>query len=162
MVGIPYDDLPAWRGVYPSEIFISQFEKVANGWRSGISDLQAAVERAPASHKSDVQAELRFAQVAANHFQAVANQAKFVLLRDRLADSSQKLSEEQKRQLRAEMRKVVQSEIALAREEFRLVQEDSRIGFEASNQYVFVPLDLAEKILNCRWILQQLATADSK
>jgi hypothetical protein len=36
-----------------------------------------------------------------------------------------------------------------------LTQEDSRIGFEASNQYVYVPLDLAEKIINCRWLLEQ-------
>ena len=27
---------------------------------------------------------------------------------------------------------------------------DSRIGFEASNQYYYVPLDLVEKVVNCR------------
>jgi hypothetical protein len=31
------------------------------------------------------------------------------------------------------------------------------IGFEASNQYFYVPLDLAEKAINCQWIADSLA-----
>jgi hypothetical protein len=159
MVGIPYDDLHAWRGIYPSAIFVSQFEKVADGWRSGIPNLKAAVEKSPADHKDDVQSELRFAQTALNHFQSTANQAKFVMARDQLAASlsqSQKLSAKETERLRGEIRKILESEIELARDEFRLTQSDSRIGFEASNQYVYVPFDLAEKIINCRWLLEQL------
>ena len=30
---------------------------------------------------------------------------------------------------------------------------DSRIGFEASNQYYYVPLDLVEKVINCHDLL---------
>jgi hypothetical protein len=154
-VGIPYDDLAGWRGIFSAEAFASQFEKTAQGWRLGIPDLKAAVQKAPATYRDDVRAELRFAQVAGNHFQAVANQTRFVLARDRLEEARERLSPAEKRALLAEIRRVVQFELDLAREEFRLVQEDSRIGFEASNQYVFVPIDLAEKIINCRWILQQ-------
>jgi len=33
------------------------------------------------------------------------------------------------------------------------LREDSRIGFEASNQYYYVPVDLMEKVLNCRDLL---------
>ena len=157
MVGIPYDDLNAWRGVYPPEVFASQFEKIAAGWQFGIYDLKAAVEKAPACHRDDVQSELRFAQVGADHFQSVANQTRFILARDRLADDSPKLSVEEQQRLRSEIRKILESEIELARREFRLVQEDSRIGFEASNQYVFVANDLAEKIINCRWLLDQFS-----
>ena len=127
MVGIPYDDLNGWRGVYPPDVFASQFEKVASGWQSGISDLKAAIKKAPAEHKNDVQAELRFAQIAADHFQSVANQTRFILARDRLADGSHKLSAEEQQRLRSEIRKILESEIALARREFRLVQEDSRM-----------------------------------
>jgi hypothetical protein len=32
---------------------------------------------------------------------------------------------------------------------------DSRIGFEASNQYNYVPVDLGEKVLNCRYLLEK-------
>ena len=38
MVGFPYDDLNAWRGPYPAEIFASQFEKVARGWLKGLAE----------------------------------------------------------------------------------------------------------------------------
>ena len=37
MTGIPYDDLKAWRGPYPAEVFAAQFEKVAQGWQLGHS-----------------------------------------------------------------------------------------------------------------------------
>jgi len=33
---------------------------------------------------------------------------------------------------------------------------DSRIGFEASNQYYYIPLDLAEKIVNCDQLLTRV------
>jgi hypothetical protein len=155
MVGIPYDDLEKWRGPYPVDVFGTQFAKVADGWRLGIPDLKTAVEKAPAEYKDEVKAELRFAQVAANHFQSVANQTRFVLARNRLNDASKSLSTEQRRQILSQIRSIVLSEIDLARQEFVLTQEDSRIGFEASNQYVYVPLDLAEKIINCRWLLEQ-------
>ena len=47
----------------------------------------------------------------------------------------------------------VDSEIALARQLLTLTREDSRIGFEPSCQYFYLPLDLVEKVVNCRWLL---------
>ena len=35
-----------------------------------------------------------------------------------------------------------------------MTKADSRIGFEASNQYYYLPLDLVEKVINCDYILQ--------
>jgi hypothetical protein len=46
----------------------------------------------------------------------------------------------------------------LARQLYALVREDSRIGFEPSCQYFYLPLDLVEKVVNCRWLLGQFAT----
>ena len=155
MTGIPYDDLRGWRGPYPSEVFATQFEKVARGWRSGLPLLQAAVAKAPPEQREDAMAELRFARVAAIHFQSVANQTRFVVARDALADPRHPLAADERHRLRQEIRALVQAELTLAREEFLLTQEDSRIGFEAANQYFFVPLDLAEKVINCRWLLDQ-------
>jgi hypothetical protein len=154
MVGIPYDCLHAWQGVYPPAVFASQLEKVAAGWRAGLPSLEAAVAKAPAERKSEVEAELRFARVAANHFQSSANQSRFVMARDQLAAAK---TDDERKPLRAELRRLVQSELDLAKQEFALVREDSRIGFEASNQYVFVPLDVAEKVVNCRWLLDAYA-----
>jgi len=41
----------------------------------------------------------------------------------------------------------------LARRLHVLQTRDSRIGFEASNQYYYVPVDLAEKVINCQDLL---------
>ena len=38
---------------------------------------------------------------------------------------------------------------------FRLTSQDSRIGFEASNHYYYVPQDLVEKVINCEHLLRQ-------
>jgi hypothetical protein len=47
----------------------------------------------------------------------------------------------------------LESEIALARQLFTLTREDPRISFQPSCQYFYLPLDLVEKVINCRWLL---------
>jgi hypothetical protein len=155
MWGIPYDDLDGWRGPYPPEVFAAQFEKIADGWRPGIAALQTAVDSAPAELRDEARADLRLARAAANHFQSVANQARFVLARDALADPTKTPGDEERSRLRAEIKRCLESEIVLARELFTLTREDSRIGFEPSCQYFYLPLDLVEKVINCRWLLGQ-------
>jgi hypothetical protein len=156
MVCFPYDDLPGWRGIYPAEVFAAQFERVASGWLLGIPDLKAAVEKAPSDRQWEAQSELRFAEAAYTTFQAVANQARFVLARDALADpTAGKLSSSQRQGLQSEIQRCLKSEIELARRLFTLTSEDSRIGFEASNHYYYLPQDLAEKVVNCRWLFDQ-------
>lgn len=153
MWGIPYDDLDGWRGPYPPDVFAAQFEKVAHGWREGLAALQTAVDRTPPDRRSEAQVDLRLARAAGIHFQSVANQARFVLARDALADPSKPLAPEARERSRLELRARLESEIGLARDLFRLTREDSRIGFEPSCQYFYLPLDLVEKVINCRWLL---------
>ena len=47
-----------------------------------------------------------------------------------------------------------------ARQLHRLQLRDSRLGFEASNQYYYVPMDLAEKMLNCQDLLNRWLPAE--
>lgn len=155
MWGLPYDDIDGWRGPYPPDIFAAQFEKVAQGFVAGIAELQKAVEMAPPDRRGEAQADLRYAQAAAITFQSVANQARFVLARDALAARSGSTSAEEVRCLRAEIRRCLESEISLARRLLPIVRADSRIGFEPSCQYFYLPLDLVEKVVNCRWLLEQ-------
>jgi hypothetical protein len=54
------------------------------------------------------------------------------------------------------MRELVKSEMALARAQYPVAREWSVIGYEASNHYYYTPLDLVEKVLNCRRILAEL------
>jgi hypothetical protein len=155
MWGIPYDDLEGWRGPYPPEVFAAQFEKVAVGFRAAVVELQRAVEQTPQANRKQAEADLRFARAAAIHFQSVANQARFVMARDALAKPSSAPEPAERRRLLSDLRRCLESEIALARELFMLAREDSRIGFEPSCHYFYLPLDLVEKVVNCRWLLEQ-------
>ncbi|MHB9008351.1 MAG: hypothetical protein ACYDC1_15620 [Limisphaerales bacterium] len=154
MWGIPYDDVDAWRGPYPAEVLAAQFDKVAAGWRPGLAELEQAVARTPPARRGEVRADLRFARAAAIHFQSVANQTRYVMARDALAAAS---STGDRQRLRDKLRGHLESEIRLARELFTLTGEDSRIGFEPSCHYFYLPLDLMEKAINCRWLLQHFA-----
>ena len=51
MVGIPYDDIDGWRGPYPADVFANQLVKIADGWKTGIQELQQAVEKTPRQRK---------------------------------------------------------------------------------------------------------------
>jgi hypothetical protein len=135
MVGFPYDDLTGWRQVYPPEVFIAQFNKIADGFEAALAKLKSAVQHVTPA----LAQELNVAEAAAIHFRSTANQARFVLARDK-RDT-------------AELRRVLADEIALARRLYAIQTRDSRIGFEASNQYYYVPLDLVEKVINCRDLL---------
>ena len=152
MVGFPYDDVNTWRGPYPADVLAEQFAKVARGWQEGLPHLAQAVEKAPADRAADAQAELRFAEAAQLHFRSVANQVRFVLARDALLKKDSPLGPEQRKARLAQMRDILADEIQAARRLFTLARQDSRIGFEASNHYYYLPIDLAEKVVNCRYI----------
>jgi len=160
MTGIPYDDLDRWRGPYPAEVFAGQFEKLAEGWREGLVELEQAVEKAPAAKRAEARRDLGVARAARLHFRSVANQARFVMAREALAARERPLAAEDRRARREAMRRIAREEEAAARELFALAQADSRLGFEAANQYFYLPNDLAEKVINCRYVEAQLGRED--
>ena len=47
MVGIPYDDLNAWRGVFPPEVFAGQLEKIAGGFEAAAAKLRSTIPNQP-------------------------------------------------------------------------------------------------------------------
>ena len=55
----------------------------------------------------------------------------------------------------AELEDLLHNELDLARQLYAIQTTDARIGFEATNQYYYVPLDLAEKVINCRDLLDR-------
>ena len=77
------------------------------------------------------------------HFRSSADQARFVMARNR-AD-------------RAEMSRLAQRELETAKLLLPIVRSDSRIGYESSNHYFYVPQDVREKVLSCRAVLDDLA-----
>lgn len=156
MWGFPYDDLNTWRGPYPPEIFAAQFEKMATRWRQGAEELAVAVEKAPPERRPSAERELRMARSAGIIFQSVANQSYFILARNALAKNVASISKEQRQRLLADMKRRLESEISLARQLFSMTRDDSCIGFEPATQYFYLPLDLVEKVINCRWLLARL------
>jgi hypothetical protein len=151
MVGIPYDDLASWRAVYPPEAFAGQFEKVATGFDRGVEILRE-LEAAAEAWREALRLERSSAEAAAICFRSAANHARFVIERDRLAAAQGRA---EARQSIERLRTLIESELELARRLYAVQSADSRIGFEATNHYFFVPLDLAEKAVNCRWLIDR-------
>ncbi len=54
--------------------------------------------------------------------------------------------------VKAAVQSLSNAEAALAIRLHVLQSRDSRIGFEASNQYDCTPHDLVERVINCHWI----------
>jgi hypothetical protein len=146
MVGFPYDDLAQWRSVYPADVFIAQMETVASGFAGALRKWPKR------SYPAEVRRELNIIEAAALHFQSTANQARFVQSRDQLTRAKHR--EEAAPQI-STLAKVLAEEIALAKQLREIQSRDARIGFEASNQYYYVPGDLMEKVLNCRDLLDR-------
>ena len=162
MVGFPYDDLDSWRAVYPPDVFIAQLEKVANGFDEAIADFQKVfpeekVAKLKASQRRSLVDELTVAEAAGIHFPSAAHQARFVIERGSLARATSAI--EAGSAITA-LERVLPEEVALARRLYAIQSRDSRIGFEASNQYYYVPIDLGEKILNCRDLLDRWLPAE--
>lgn len=149
MVGIPYDDLDAWRAVYPAEVFITQLHKTADGFERGVEQLRRLPEPDAGALNAHKQRALReeaaLTEAAAIHYRAVAHQSRFILLRRELesADTDRQVV------LHRQLNDMLDAEIALAKRLHALQSEDSRIGFEATNHYFYTPMDLVEKVVNC-------------
>lgn len=135
MCTFPFDDLDGWRGPYSADTFESQFARVANVWQRGTDVLDRLCRSAPSAAVHD---EWRVAAAIGLHFRSTVNQIRFV--RARRHDA-------------AAARAALRDEIECARQLLPLVDGDSRIGFEATNQYAYTRLDLVEKVVSCRHLL---------
>lgn len=138
MVTFPFDDLEGWRGPYSKETLLSQFEKLAERWEKGVEVLAALRQTQPSQAIED---EWRIAEACRIHFRSTVNQIRYIRLRESKS---------------AEVKAILLDEIILSRRLYDLVSCDSRIGFEATNQYGYIAYDLIEKILNCRQLLSAL------
>lgn len=154
MVGIPYDDQDAWRSIYPAETFSSllrqialEYERVIHVSRLAAPGKQRTLEKDRAAFDT----ELRVAEASAIHFASVANQSDFVRLRNSLPS----LTGEARSPVLDQVSGILKSEVELAKRLYAIQVLDSRIGFEATNQYYYIPIDLIEKVINCRDLLDR-------
>mgnify|MGYP000879194368 CR=1 FL=1 len=141
MVGIPYDDLDGWRGIYPPDVFERAFGRMTDGWAEGLALLDEARATVAPEFKDHLAELQRIAEAAFCHLKSTENQIAFI----RGRDSSP-----------ARLKALLNAEIELTERLLRLQAEDARIGFESSNHYYYTPNLLQEKILNCRWLREDI------
>jgi len=160
MVGFPYDDVQGWRGPYPADVLAGQFEKLAAGWLQGLSAFERALRKISSPEKhANANADFGVAQAACLHFKSVANQVRFTLARNELLSGSLSQTD---RQVKVEtIREILADEMLNAERLFVLTRKDPRIGFEASNHYYYLPLDLVEKVVSCEYILNKWLVGQS-
>ncbi|MDR3198447.1 MAG: hypothetical protein LBU34_11320 [Planctomycetaceae bacterium] len=151
MVGIPYDDVKSWCAVYPPEIAAGQFHKVAEYFAKGLEPLRRAVDQSPAEQKLQTESEFRFAKAAQLHFASSANMIEINTLRNDYLDTA---DETEKEKIRTKLQTVLADELRVTKEMYRLAKSDSRIGYESSNHYFYIPMDIAEKIISVRYFLE--------
>jgi hypothetical protein len=151
MVGFPYDDVNGWRAVYPADILEAQFTRMAEEWDLGIRMLRGAMQMTEGGSRATLEADLGLAEAAGLHFRSVANQIRFTRMRDAARAEN---APADKIIARLDVaRRAAEDEIEVAKAFYPLTLKDARIGYEASNHYYYYPLDLAEKVINCRYIL---------
>ena len=161
--------------MYPADVFAAQFAKVGEGFESASEALEhaaASLSLSPA-HSNALAEQLRVAKACAIHFRSTANQARFIQLRRELEEARRTVGADDipvpkeaafpafadgdALRIITRMEALLAEERQLAIEMYAIQSMDSRIGFEASNQYHFTPMDLAEKVLNAddlltRWL----------
>ncbi|MDF2723305.1 MAG: hypothetical protein K0Q59_2980 [Paenibacillus sp.] len=153
MVCYPYDDVHAWRSIYPPSVFAAQLGKLSRGWQQGLRQLERAKALVPPTRQSAYRDLESVAHAAWIHFHSAWLQTRFYLQRERMLKTK---SERLKAELAGKMAEIVKEELELARRLHGLMQRDARIGFEASNHYFYTAQDLREKTLNCLNVLEQL------
>ncbi len=129
MTGFAYDDLETWRSIYPVDVFEKQFEKLCDGWKSGLDML-------PKDADSETAVMARAAYCL---FSSSLNQIRFIRARDegRTEDAIS----------------AAKAELKTAKEMLSLMNKNASIGYEAANHYYFSKGQIAEKIINCYHII---------
>jgi hypothetical protein len=143
MILLPQDDYKSWSGKYPPEVVQREFTRMADQWEEALPQFRKAMEAVPAARKRQALEDLAIAETCYIHFRSTANQVAFYIARD--APRTEEAV--------ARMRDMVKQEMELARRLYLSARKHSVIAYEASNHYYYRPADLAEKILNCRHLL---------
>lgn len=133
MTCFPYDDLEQWRSIYPVDVFENQFAKLCEGWKKGL-------ELIPENDFSETAVMARAAYCL---FRSSLNQIRFIRARDsgRYADAV----------------RIAEDEIEVAENMLNLMNRNASIGYEAANHYYFSKGQIAEKIVNCHYIINNFS-----
>ena len=131
MTCFAYDDLESWRSIYPVDVYEDQFRKLCDGWAEGMALLPEGDESETAL----------MAHAAECIFRSCLLQIRFIRARDagRYADAAD----------------IAEKELAVAEKMLSLMNKNAALGYEAANHYYFSKGQLAEKILNCHYLMEK-------
>ena len=152
MVCFPYDALPMWRGKFPADVYVAQMQKVAKGFADGAAALKGVLDKTDAEHRGELQREINVMEACGLVYASCSNQARFIVLRDQV-EGKEPVADRAK--ALAEIEGILKSEVDLAQRLYAIQVRDSRLGFEATNHYFYLPNDLAEKVINCQDMLDR-------
>lgn len=136
MVCYSFDDYKTWTHPYPAEIYVSQFKKLLKGWKKGIESLTAL------SQTPKIEEILRYAKACYSHFLTDLLQTEFALAKEKGNTKAMKIC--------------LKKEKENAKNLLALLVEDAKIGFEASNHYVYTERNLIEKIIRMEVFAEKL------
>ncbi len=131
MTCFAFDDLDSWRGIYPVDVFENQFGKLCTGWKKGLELLP----------ENDISEVSLMARAVYCLYSSCYNQIRFIRARDEKRFSDAVL--------------YAKAELECAKEMISLMNKNAAIGYEAANHYYFSKGQLAEKIINCKHIIEQ-------
>jgi hypothetical protein len=149
MVGLPYDNLERWTGVYPVDVWIAQMELAATGFAEGVEQLREAMKVVDRKHRAGLESLYRRAEAVRIHLQSAAEQARFYKARNLYYAENDALTREE---CIRTMRKACVAERQLIEDAMKVVTHDSSIGYESSNHYFYLPIDLVEAQISIRHV----------
>ena len=125
MTCFAYDDLDAWRSIYPVDTFEAQLEKLCQEWKKGL-DMLATGDNGEVA----VMARATYCL-----FKSSLDQVRFIRARDehRYEDAIA----------------AAKCEIDTAKMMLDAMNANAAIGYEAANHYYFSKMQLVEKVINC-------------
>ncbi len=144
MTCYPYDDIETWRGVparfhvseeeklYSVEVLRTQYLKLYTEWEKGLN----IIKTLPLCEFKDM------AQYCYTLFKASYNQICFYIERNGSNDTEK-------------LREIVKDEKDLAISAYKIMLKNSAVGYEAANHYYVTRGMLAEKIVECEYLLNE-------
>jgi len=141
MVFYPWDDLVHWHWLFKRDNWLALMENVVRGFADGNAAWTRVVASATGPGKELARREAGLFKAEELCFRSIVDQSRFIVARD-AGD-------------RTGMKECARRELDTAKEFLGLVAADSRLGFESSNQYFYVPQDIREKIVRCAQIVSE-------
>ena len=144
MTCYPYDDIETWRGVpakfhvseaeklYSVEVLKEQYMRLYTEWEKGLK----LIKDMPICEFKDM------AEYSYTLFKASFNQISYYVERNGENDTQK-------------LREIVKDEMNLALSAYKIMLRNSAVGYEAANHYYVTRGMLAEKIVECEYLLNE-------